>query len=1376
MNRGLAMIAAGCAVLGALWAANPNFPSPDPDLRVGTPDDPGYDCDEPDSEDGQSCDGDLFGEHLSLFGFAPEATRLSATYKDLARLGQPQISGSSVDAAWKRTIGDPRVIIAVTDTGVRWDNTHIRKQVWLNRFELPMPEGGPNPDDALFGGYDVNGDGQFDVDDYAGDSRVDITAGGRPDLIDGQDLIRAFSDGVDDDGNGYVDDIAGWDFFEDDNDPDDTTSYSSARNHGTGRMREAAETTNDAQGEAGVCPRCRVMPLRIWDTFVVPGDQWAAAVVFAADHGALVQVTANGMLQNTPTAKAANRYAYDRGMALMHVSSDLNTANHNYPTNYIESIYINGCAADLHGGSNEIVPDNPLTGGVSGTAPIQTWFRNSNLTQYGAHAHVCWTAVTGSEATGHAGGAAGLIHSLGLQLADQIGGPLSANEVKQLLTMTAEDVLPENTGGTGTPDPAQPGFDEHFGYGRAHLGDALARIAEGRIPPEVLIERPAWWAIVDPVASPTAPLVGRVAARRSSDCRYVAQWAVGIEPTEYVEFASGPCPDGEAVLGELPMQAIADAIGPHSRDGSVPPATPGGRPDINAHMFTVRVQAVDADGNVGEDRRVYLALHDPTAMPGWPKFVDVGGESSPTLYDLDGDGRLEIVEADSGGALCAWRHDGSLLPSFNAGRCWQLPPTFFFHPQAPGFASGAVPPPTSGLRSPAIADVDGDFEPEIVVAAGDGRVFVISAHGEVERELGIDPANSTPDQRNAVDHPKRGILGSPLITDLDQDGGRDIVVAALDGFLYVWDGASGQARPGFPRAVREDPRPDGLSARGELIYTPVVAQLDDDPELEIVTGSSDVIPNAPQPPSSPPPPPTAGSGTLVAYMLDNLAGGQSRVYAFNADGSFVDGWPVALTGLLPDVLPLVGPQHGIAAGDLDGDGRDEIVASMTTGDVVILRGDGSRTTLTSQGAINGGASSESSRILNLFEASVVGDIDGRGGLDIVHVGVSAPAAVNLLLVGQNFPFNHVVQAWDSSNPERYLPGYPTAHDDYGLLSQAAIANVDGSGAREIVVGSGLYLLHAYDGATGLDVAGFPKQTGGWLFAVPAIGDIDADGLLELVAGTREGWRFAWKLDAPALPEHNSEWWMESHDECHTNRHGADCRPPNAVRALGYSGGQLRFVAPGDDWGIGMPSHYELRTLDRPILDAEDWSAAAVLPMHLATQPAGGTETIALPAERSLGHVAVVAVDDAGNRSRPVSTPVAADTAAPPPLRHTLRITVIGEGRVTEPSAGLVCTANRSCTRSYLAGSTVTLRAEPGAGQVFTGWTGDCSGSGDCSLVIGRDTSVTAGFAPQPPQTDPQPAPPAGGHPDRRVGALGGLGVLLLAALAAVRRRRGSACR
>ena len=125
---------------------------------------------------------------------------------------------------------------------------------------------------------------------------------------------------------------------------------------------------------------------------------------------------------------------------------------------------------------------------------------------------------TGSFSTGQASGAAGMIVSCALAQvqAGLLASPLTSNEVKQIITLTAEDVVPENTGGNGIPDPSQPGWDQHFGYGRVNLRAAMDKIAPqvgesclstgphaNTIPPEAGIESPAWFAPLDPVTSPT---------------------------------------------------------------------------------------------------------------------------------------------------------------------------------------------------------------------------------------------------------------------------------------------------------------------------------------------------------------------------------------------------------------------------------------------------------------------------------------------------------------------------------------------------------------------------------------------------------------------------------------------------------------------------------------------------------------------------------------------------------------------------------------------------------------------------------------------------------------------------------------------------------
>ncbi|HEV8574510.1 MAG TPA: S8 family serine peptidase, partial [Dehalococcoidia bacterium] len=797
MTKRLFVIAAVLSVLGVVspgfagHIGTTRFPDPNPDPRIGTPDDPGFDCTELDDEDltAPNC-SQVWEEQFGLFGFPPDSTEASAQYHDAPRAGQGQVSGISADRAWKISTGSPEVEIAIIDTGIVWSNSELRQKIWLNRNELPVPNSAsctPPGGDP----HDCNNDGAFSVADYAGDTRVDVNGGphGAPGAIDGEDLIVAFSNGTDAEGNGYIDDIAGWDFFDDDNNPHDASSYASANNHGSGRAEEAGRETDNGSGEAAVCPGCRIMVLRLWDTFVAPADTYAMATLYAADNGADVQEVALGVLQNSRFSQAATQYAFKKGVALMQVSSDLNTANHNYPTNYNNTIFVAGSVADAHGlGQNNQQLANGLQQfgiPVGSQIPVGTWFRNSGLTQYGGHAAIVTTGTTGSEATGHAAGAAGLVKSRGLEMAASIGGQLTSNEVKQLLTLTAEDVLPENTGGTGAPDPAQPGWDQHFGYGRVDLDDAVATVAPGTIPPEAGLESPPWFMPLDPVTNPSVPIEGFVTANRASSYTYTLEYAPGLEPLEetFTEFDSGSgSAELNGTLGTLPLDDVA-ALLPGAAEG-IPPLDP------HQYAFTVRLQVTDNLGNVGEDRKVLFAYHDATLHAGWPKFVDTGGEQSLRFADLDGNGALEIVAANTSGEINVYNHDGSPASYFNGGQPYVAPVPGFIqnHTAAPALASGDVPFSHGGFSTPAVGDLDRDGYPEIVGANGE-KVYAVSGSGTLLPgfPVSINPAFSAPPLRTKTNHLKTAIFSSPVLADLDLDGRLDIIVAAMDQRAYAWD-------------------------------------------------------------------------------------------------------------------------------------------------------------------------------------------------------------------------------------------------------------------------------------------------------------------------------------------------------------------------------------------------------------------------------------------------------------------------------------------------------------------------------------------------------------------------------------------------------------
>ena len=70
----------------------------------------------------------------------------------------------------------------------------------------------------------------------------------------------------------------------------------------------------------------------------------------------------------------------------------------------------------------------------------------------------------------------------------------------------------------------------------------------------------------------------------------------------------------------------------------------------------------------------------------------------------------------------------------------------------------------------------------------------------------------------------------------------------------------------------------------------------------------------------------------------------------------------------------------------------------------------------------------------------------------------------------------------------------------------------------------------------------------------------------------------------------------------------------------------------------------------------------------------------------------------------------------------------GTGTVTSSTSGFNCTTlDISCEDSFPSGTTVTLTATPAAPSTFGGWSGGCTGTSTCVLILQTDTTVTAEF-------------------------------------------------
>jgi len=182
-----------------------------------------------------------------------------------------------IDKAWRDfTTGNPQTTIAYIEGGINWRHqpAELANKVFLNAGELPPPTTPVN-------------DGVLSAKDYA--DTPDTNGNG---IVDPEDIIVRFSNGVDNDHNGYVDDISGWDFYNDQNDP---ATLDSAYNHANGQMEQAAAQTNNALAGAGVCPDCRLLPIKAGAEALDRTDDLAQAWMYAADMNAdvLVSTTAD---------------------------------------------------------------------------------------------------------------------------------------------------------------------------------------------------------------------------------------------------------------------------------------------------------------------------------------------------------------------------------------------------------------------------------------------------------------------------------------------------------------------------------------------------------------------------------------------------------------------------------------------------------------------------------------------------------------------------------------------------------------------------------------------------------------------------------------------------------------------------------------------------------------------------------------------------------------------------------------------------------------------------------------------------------------------------------------------------------------------------
>ena len=1129
-----------------------------------------------------------------LYSFIPKCTPNATDAEGSA--------GMFVDRAWKRfTTGNARTVIAYIEGGINWhdDPEELANRVFLNAGELPRPTT-PKRDGAL------------SARDYS--NTRDANGNG---LVDPEDLIVRYSDGVDDDGNGYVDDISGWDFYNDQNDP---ATLDSAYDHANGQMKQAAAETNNGIGEAGICPRCRVLPIKAGAEALDRTDDLAQAWLYAADMNADVLVSVTADLGFSSFMLDAVNEVWRRGTLPVEASNDFNSIDHQGGMFWPHVLPGNGMVANTHG----LDQGGPITAVQNG---LTTTYRSrSAYTSWGTH-NMFTAATTGgttSEATPTVGGVMALVLAYGKEAAAKrrIARPLTPSEAVQVVRMTSSDVTENPNPPNGWP--AKPGFDLQYGYGRPNVLRAMEAVSENRIPPEAWFNSPRWYALYDPLKTRRVRIRGHLAAPRARRYRWVLQYAPGPEPagSEFKTLrrgsAAGP---RNGLLGTLDLNRIPRSFWTEAMSISATKTLPTN----DQYTVTLRIRTF-ARGLMGEERRAIAVHHDPTLRRGFPRFIGPGGESQPVFADLQGRGRQAIVFGDADGRVHALGPRGSELPGF---------PVRTDRTVVERAHRGVDPGSEPLFTNLAVGDLDGDGRQWIVGTSSSGKTYVWDSRGH--RRRGWPKTLDKAVRKPAIPRPQRpftrpriqGAAAPPVLVNLDSDRKLEIVQAGWDGHLHAWN-PSGANQRGFPVRVTlpAGTAPPAGQVKVEdqkLDLPPTVAELDGDPFPELIQRTQYAF--------------TPGAGLQVPN------GGISHVVAYEHTGGRVPGWLIsdqALAFYYGSAQEFVteGVNNPVAA-DVDGDGRTEIAsAAGIFSPTSLYNADGSSRAVYAPlpgslvSIFTGGA--PTSVYLDLLNGNIPDDVPvnfttsgafGRFGagnrLSYAEPGSgAATVAGSLLFSGSGLPINSYMRAFDAQSAAS-VPGFPARAQGLDFLGAPAIADVSGDGAAEVIQGGDSSALHAF-GETGAQTAGFPKFHTGWVVFGPSVGDIEGDGRNEVAAATREGYLMVWKT--PGRAEGNQEWWSYRHDERNTGLYGIDTRPPGVARRARLRCGTLSFLAPGDDWYNGTPARY------RVVLKPAGSSRQIVGVGATGVLEAGKRFTIKGP---SRGGATVRAIDDAGNRGRTV---------------------------------------------------------------------------------------------------------------------------------------------
>jgi uncharacterized protein (DUF2141 family) len=481
--------------------------------------------------------------------------------------------------------------------------------------------------------------------------------------------------------------------------------------------------------------------------------------------------------------------------------------------------------------------------------------------------------------------------------------------------------------------------------------------------------------------------------------------------------------------------------------------------------------------------------------------VDVGYRSAAAFVDLDGDGDLDVMVGEQGGAFSYFKNTGTAVA-----------PALVSQTGAANPMNGLSVP---GDARPAFADLDGDGDLDLVAGASDGTFYYFRNTGSATAPgfAAITGASNPLDGRDVGDD------SAPAFADLDGDGDLDLMSGELAGQFFYFRNTGSVVTPAFTPITGASNPMNGFDVGSNS--NPAFGDVDGDGDFDLVAGDSTgafaMFENTVSATSPVFAQRTGGANPLSGFNATSRSA--PALGDFDGDGDLDlvsgrdDGGFAAFRNQRSKPIPKVLAEAsltGLDAGnlstpalaDLDGDGDLDLVSGERSGVFLYFRNTGTAINAAFV-AVTGAANPFNGLDVGDYSAPAFGDFDGDGDLDLVSGE----------LYGHFVYYQNTGNAINPAFVQVTGAGNPFNGLDAGKFSSPSLGDLDGDGELELVTGCDTGVFHYYRNTGTATSPAYLEQTGGsnplngfnaGSYSTVALGDFDGDGDVDVIAGTNGG--------------------------------------------------------------------------------------------------------------------------------------------------------------------------------------------------------------------------------------------------------------------------------